>query len=102
MRVVRNAALAGLLLTFIGGAAYGQSERKVLANPAPVYPELARRMHLTGMVKVVVIIGADGQIKNEEFQGGHPVLINAVQSALKDWKYAPGPSETKVMLEFKF
>jgi len=103
MRAVqRSMAIAGLMLIFTGGTVCGQSARKAISNPEPVYPELARRMHLSGVVKVTVLIGADGQIKNMEFQGGHPVLIDAVQTALKQWKYAPASSESKVLLEFKF
>jgi TonB family protein len=103
MRAVqRSIAIAGLMLLFTGGTILGQSARKVLSNPEPVYPELAKKMHLTGIVKVTVVIGPDGRIKNAEFQGGHPVLIDAVQTALKQWKYAPGDSESKALLEFKF
>jgi len=103
MRAVqRSMAIASLMLIFTGGAAFGQSARRVVTNPEPVYPELAKKMHLTGVVKVMVLIAPEGQIKSMEFQGGHPVLIDAVQSALKQWRYAPASSETKALLEFKF
>lgn len=103
MRAVqRSLVLAGLMLIFTGGTVNGQSARKPINNPEPVFPELARRMHLTGVVKVTLLVGADGQVKSMEFQGGHPVLIDAVQTALKQWKYAPASSESKVLLEFKF
>jgi TonB family protein len=103
MRAVqRSIAIASLMLIFSGVTVFGQSGRKVVNNPEPVYPELAKRMHLTGVVKVLVTIGPEGQIKNMEFQGGHPVLIDAVQTALKQWKFAPASSESKAVLEFKF
>jgi outer membrane biosynthesis protein TonB len=54
------------------------------------------------VVKVELVIGADGAIKSAKVLGGHPVLADAVQRALKNWKYAPGPSETTMQLEFKF
>jgi len=95
-------AVAGLVLFFTVGPAHGQSARKPISSPEPVFPDLAKKMHLSGVVKVTVTIGPDGQIKNMEFQGGHPVLIDAVQTALKQWKYPPAGSESKVMLEFKF
>jgi TonB family protein len=90
------------MLLFTGGPVLGQSARKVISNPEPVYPELAKKMHLTGVVKVSVVIGPEGQIKSMEFQGGHPVLIDAVQAALKQWKFAPASSESKALLEFRF
>ena len=103
MRAVqRSVVIAVLMLIFTGGTVWGQSARKVISNPTPVYPELAKKMHLSGVVKVTVLIGADGQIKNMDFQGGHPILINAVETALKQWKYAPASSESKILLEFRF
>ena len=90
--------LAGALL-----AAFAAAEtRKPVANPTPDYPEIARRMNISGVVKVELVIGTDGQIKSAKVLGGHAVLADAVQKALKNWKYAPGPSETTMQLEFKF
>jgi TonB family protein len=76
--------------------------RKPLANPDPDYPEIARRMNLTGTVKVEIVIGADGTIKFTKVIGGHPVLADAVQKALKKWKYAPSSTESTQQLDFKF
>jgi hypothetical protein len=53
-------------------------------------------------VKVKLVIGADGAIKETQFLGGNPVLVDAVGKALKEWKYAPASSESTLMLEFKF
>jgi len=62
----------------------------------------ARRFRLIGVVKVQVLVAPDGQIKDVKVLGGHPVLVSAVQDALKNWKYAPASSETTVSLEFSF
>jgi len=103
MRAVqRTITIAGLLLAFTGGTVSAQQARKALYSPSPVYPELARRLHISGTVKVTLIVGTDGVIKDAQFQGGHPVLVEAVQKALKDWKYAPASSETAIPVEFKF
>lgn len=103
MRAVqRTIAVTGLLFAITGGAVSAQQARKALFNPTPMYPELARRMHLTGIVKVTLIVGADGLVKDAQFQGGHPVLVEAVQKTVKDWKYAPASSESAIPLEFKF
>ena len=59
-------------------------------------------MNINGVVKVELVIGADGAIKSAKVLGGHPVLADAVQRALKNWKYAPGSSETTMQLEFRF
>jgi TonB family protein len=66
-----------------------QESRQAVANPVPAYPDVARRLHLSGVVKVQVVIGADGRIKEQNFIGGHPVVLRAVEETLKNWKYAP-------------
>lgn len=103
MRAVqRTIAGTALLLSVAGGAAIGQQSRKALNNPPPAYPELAEKLHLKGTVKVKLVIGADGAIKETQFLGGNPVLVDAVSKALKEWKYAPASAESTQLLEFKF
>ncbi len=93
----------GLVLAIALCAAHAAADtRKPVANPDPEYPEIARRMNLNGIVKVEIVIAPDGTIKSAKVLGGHPLLAEAVQRALKKWKYAPGPSETTLELEFKF
>jgi TonB family protein len=92
-----------LVLTSALLAAFAAAEtRKPVVNPVPEYPPIARRMNLNGVVKVELVIGADGTIKSVKVLGGRPVLADAVQRAVKNGKYAPGPSETTMQLEFKF
>ena len=79
-----------------------QVNRRVLANPEPPYPEVARRLRLSGVVKVQVTITADGKIKDAKIMGGHPIFVNSVEQTLKDWKYAPAATETTTQLEFTF
>ena len=95
---------AFLAMAFGLGAANlrAQESRKALSNPVPAYPEVAKRMRLTGTVKVQIVIGADGRIKEKNFIGGHPILVNAVEDTLKNWKYAPASGETTTQLVFDF
>jgi TonB family protein len=79
-----------------------QEARKLLNSPTPTYPETARQFRLSGVVKVQVVIAPDGQIKEVKVLGGHPVLVNAVEDTLKNWKYAPASSETTAILVFNF
>ncbi len=76
--------------------------RKALANPEPQYPQIARQLHITGVVRVELVISADGTIKSSKILGGHPVLVDAVQRVIAKWKYAPAPSETTQEVDFKF
>ena len=84
-------------------AAYAAADtRKPVVNPDPEYPEIARRMNINGTVKVELVIAADGTITSAKVLGGHPLLADAVQKALKKWKYAPAAGETTMQLDFKF
>jgi TonB family protein len=99
-RVAR--VLLAMGLSFAGANLRAQESRKALNKPTPVYPETARLFRLNGVVKVQVVITPDGQIKDVKVIGGHPLLVDAVQDTLKNWKYAPASSETTETLVFNF
>jgi TonB family protein len=95
-------------LIFFGpaGPAQGQQSstenvRRIVRQTAPSYPELARRMNLGGTVKVIAVVGADGNVKSVEPVGGSPVLIKAAQDAVAKWKFAPG-AESRETVELHF
>jgi TonB family protein len=97
----------GLLL--IGGwaattsLAYGQElDRKVKSKLIPNYPDLARRMNVTGVVRVQVIVSPNGMIKDAKLIGGHPVLANVALDAIRKWRFEPGPQESSGIVEFRF
>ena len=75
--------------------------RKVRNKVAPAYPEMAKRMSLSGAVKLEVVVAANGSVKSVKALGGHPVLIDAAVSAVKQWRYEPG-DEAVVPVEVKF
>ena len=86
------------------GRVWGQEEitRKVKSKIAPVYPDLARRMSITGVVKVQITVAPNGVVKNAKLVGGHPVLANAALDAVKKWRYEAGNEETTGIVEFRF
>ncbi|HEY6944516.1 MAG TPA: energy transducer TonB [Candidatus Acidoferrum sp.] len=100
------AASALLILTVGSGRAQtgstDESKRKVKTKVLPVYPELARRMNVAGKVKIEVVITPDGHVKTTRVVGGHPLLVQACQDAVKEWKFAPGPEETTQIAECEF
>lgn len=99
-RCVCTLAVSAFLL-FPPGGMKAQENRKLIKKAEPVYPELARKMNLTGTVKVEINVAPDGSVTQVHILGGNPVLAEAVEDAVKHWKYASGPAETK-RLEFKF
>ena len=104
-----KAVLCGAAATLLVGAhAFAQSgstdegKRKVKSRVTPSYPELARRMNITGKVKIEVIISPDGRVKSTRAIGGHPLLVQACQDAVKEWKFIPASDETTQVVEFDF
>ena len=75
--------------------------RKLKSKVAPQYPELAKKMNVSGAVKLELIVGANGQVKSVKPLGGHPLLIDAAQNAVKQWRYEPGSEGTEVV-EIRF
>jgi TonB family protein len=76
--------------------------RRAKTRVEPVYPELARKMNITGTVKVEVVVSPNGNVKDAKVMGGHPVLANAALEAVKKWKFEPAAGESTGVVEFKF
>lgn len=102
MRFSQSISAAILLSAIAAASACGQDARRAVAKPTPRYPEVAKRLNLVGSVKIEIVIGPDGKIKNTNVLGGHPVLVNSTLDALKDWKYEPAKTETVATLTFDF
>lgn len=76
--------------------------RKVRTKVDPMYPDLAKRMHLGGIVKVEVTIAANGAVKSTRLIGGNPVLVDSALEAVKHWKFEPATDDTTQVVEFRF
>ena len=96
------AALIVVSLSFAQQTTVEEGKRKVKTRVLPTIPELARRMNITGKVKIEVVIASDGRVKSSRALGGHPVLVQACQDAVKEWKFEPAPEETTQVVEFDF
>lgn len=77
-------------------------ERKVRIRVAPIYPDMARKMRLSGAVRVQVVVLPNGNVKETKVIGGHPILVTAAVDAVKKWKFDPASAETTGILEIKF
>ncbi len=62
---------------------------KIISQPQPVYPDLARQDNIAGDVVLHAIIGKDGTIIHIEAVSGHPLLVQAALEAVKHWRYMP-------------
>ncbi len=106
MRKRYTLALFLAFLSFFGPARMAQSQqssgtRKITRQVASAYPDLAKKMNLGGTVRVIAVVGADGEVKSVEPMGGSPVLLKAAQDAVYKWKFAPG-AESKETVELHF
>ena len=78
-----------------------QGGRKLVRRVDPQYPQLARNMNLGGTVKVVAVVAPDGSVKKVEPVGGSPILVQAAENAVTQWKFAPG-AESRETVELHF
>ena len=102
-RVVAASLMAlamGMALSTTVGAE--DESRKVKTRVSPVYPELAKRMNVTGAVKLQVTVSPNGTVKTAKVIGGHPLLVDPAMDAVKKWKYEPANEETTAVVEFHF
>ena len=76
--------------------------RKPKTIVAPVYPEVARRMGVAGIVKLSVVVAPNGTVKSSKVIGGHPVLVNAAMDAMKQWIFVSAPTESSGTVDFMF
>jgi TonB family protein len=91
----------GVLGTGNGQQTSIENSRKLVRKVDPRYPELARKMNLGGTVKVVAVVAPDGSVKNVEPVGGSPLLVEAAQKAITQWKFAAG-GESRETVELHF
>ncbi len=70
---------------------YALSEKpEVIKRVEPVYPDLARKAGIEGMVVVKVLINTKGDVEKVEVIKSHPMLDDAAVAAAKQFKFKPG------------
>jgi len=94
-----------LVLTGVVGPAQTQAEhaRRIVSKVDPLYPDLARKMGIQGLVRLEVVVTATGRMKRAEVLGGNPVLAKSAMDAVDKWKWEPLSQETRelVMINFR-
>ncbi|MGO9086719.1 MAG: energy transducer TonB [Candidatus Sulfotelmatobacter sp.] len=85
-----------------GQQSSGEAARPILQRMEPQYPEIAMRMNISGTVKVIATVAPDGKVKSVKAAGGHPLLIQAAQQAISQWRFAPASAESRELIELHF
>jgi periplasmic protein TonB len=85
----------------------GAQEAMLIRRVEPVYPTLARQVHVSGTVELRAIIAKDGSVINLEVISGHPMLVRAAVDAVRQWRYRPTmlnnqPVEVQTFVTVKF
>ncbi len=91
-------AFACLLIALPG---HGE-ERRVEKRVSPVYPEIAKRMRIGGVVHVEATVAADGSVTAVKAVSGNKMLTPAAEEAVKRWKFAPGDGQSTVGVDINF
>lgn len=104
----RTLALLTFMVTLCVGLAVAQDssapnpDRKVVSRVTPVYPELAKKMHIHGVVRIEATIRPNGQVKSTRVLGGNPVLVDSASQAVGRWKFEPAQAETTQAVQLTF
>ena len=85
-----------------GGAADADAPRVVTKRVMPAYPDLARKVHAAGKVKLSVVVTSDGKVRRVDVVGGHPLLVVAASDAARQWLFATASKESTEPLIFDF
>lgn len=80
----------------------GDAPRRIKVAVKPEYSALAKRLSLSGTVRVEVQIGADGKVKKAHVVGGHPVLGLDAEKAAMLTEFEAASKESTQVIEFRF
>jgi TonB family protein len=99
-RVFSVAALA--LMIVMAMPAIAADNRAVKSRVSPVYPEIAKRMKISGAVTIEATVDAEGKVTAVKTVSGNRMLSPAAEEAVKKWKFEPGSGEASVNVELNF
>jgi TonB family protein len=90
------------LLAASSSTVLAAGRRTVVSKVAPVYPEIARRMHVGGVVVLQLTVAPDGSVTDAKVESGHALLGNAAQEAVRRWRFEPAADTTSMTVDVNF
>lgn len=94
-----RAILALCLILGLTSVSFAQNTakpgRKVISQVKTEYPEILKDLHFGGLVRLTATVLPNGTVANVKVLGGNPILAENAVKAVKNWKYAPAPSQTE-------
>ncbi len=79
-----------------------EGTRKIVVQAQTVYPAVARKMHMSGTVRLLVTVAPKGNVVHTEELGGSPLFVQAALVAVSKAKWEPATEATKEIVEIKF
>ncbi len=76
--------------------------RVIKQRVSPAYPEIAKRMHIAGVVRLEVTVSTDGKVVNVKTVSGNRMLSNAAEDAVRQWHFAAGSEESVEIVDMNF
>jgi TonB family protein len=83
-------------------AADDHAERAVKQRVSPTYPELAKRLRISGTVRVSATVTPDGKVSATKTVSGNNMLAGAAEDAVRKWKFEAADSESTVEVNVTF
>jgi len=106
LRHLKLATVAAMIFcagaTLLAPTAAFAEDRKVERRVPPIYPELAKRMKISGIVKISATVAPSGSVVKAETVSGNRMLAPAAEDAVRRWKFVAGPDESVVEVEVNF
>ena len=95
-------AIAFIRVPLAAQEAQPETHRKVVQKVVPQYPELAKSIKLSGMVRVAANVAPNGSVVSASVLGGHPLLGRAAVDAVRRWRFEPAPQQTEEIVFLTF
>ena len=99
---VRMIYAAALMLVLAPAIPARAADRAILSRVPPAYPEMARRMRITGEVKLSVTVDADGKVTEVKEISGNHMLGVAAEEAVRKWKFESGAGAATMEVTVNF
>ena len=95
-------AAAPALLMALAIPACAEDARPIKSRVAPVYPEIAKRLQIEGVVSVQATVDPDGKVSGVKTLTGNHALAPSAEDAVRKWRFLPAPDQSTVVVEISF
>jgi TonB family protein len=99
LRTAQTAILAVMFAVTLSATA---EQRQIVSRSSAVYPELAKRMKIAGVVRLDATIDSDGKVLDVKATSGNHMLAPAAEDAVRKWKFTPGQGTSTTQVEVNF